>query len=179
MTQVNRVVVGLNADKKSATLFGDTPNIQTVPGVFWRSTLWATAELPVDNAVGGNRGIEVTAREPEGNGVIFRAVEIPPNPADRKKHIDVVKQLHAQVRQKYSPSEADLARHPSMHRTDTLDLFVIVRGEIYLVSDTDETLLKAGDTAVVTGVNHAWDNRSSEPCLIVGTMVSAKALEMT
>jgi uncharacterized cupin superfamily protein len=40
-----------------------------------------------------------------------------------------------------------------MHRTDTLDCFVVVRGEIYLVSDTDEVLLRAGDTAVVQGVN--------------------------
>src|SRR5882757_1991357 len=154
MTHINRIVVGLNEDKKSAVLFGDSPNIQTVPGIFWRSTLWATAELPVDNAAGGNRGLDTTAREPEGNGVIFRAVEIPPNPKDRKKHTEVVKELHAKVKQKYPPTEADLARHPSMHRTDTLDMFVIVRGEIYLVSDVDETLLKAGDTAVVTGVNH-------------------------
>jgi len=46
------------------------------------------------------------------------------------------------VKQKYPPTEKDLARHPSMHRTDTLDMFVVAYGEIYLVSDTDETLLK-------------------------------------
>ena len=52
-----------------------------------------------------------------------------------------------------------------MHRTDTLeDCFVVMRpGEVYLVSDTDEVLLRAGDTAVVQGVNHAWSNRSHEP----------------
>lgn len=178
MRQINRVVVGLNGDKKSGVLFGNTPNIQTVPGVFWRSTLWAASELPVDNSVGGNRGVDVTAREPDGDGVIFRAVEIPPNPKNRKQHIEVIKELHAKVKQKYPPTQADLERHPSMHRTDTLDLFVISDGEIYLMSDTDEVLLKAGDTAIVQGVNHAWDNRSEAPCLILGVMISAKPLSL-
>jgi len=50
------------------------------------------------------------------------------------------------------------------------------RGEVHLVSDTDEVLLRAGDTAVVRGVNHAWSNRSNEPALIVGVMPHAKPL---
>jgi quercetin dioxygenase-like cupin family protein len=60
-----------------------------------------------------------------------------------------------------------------MHRTDTLDMFTVAYGEIFLVTDTDETLLQPGDTAVVQGVNHAWSNKSSEPCMIIGVMVHA------
>ena len=48
--------------------------------------------------------------------------------------------------------------------------------QVYLVSDTDEGLLRAGDTAVVQGVNHAWSNRSNEPVLMVGIMTHAKPL---
>jgi uncharacterized cupin superfamily protein len=46
-------------------------------------------------------------------------------------------------------------------------VFVVVSGEIYSVTDTDEVLLRAGDSAVVQGVNHAWSNRSDKPCMIV------------
>ena len=53
---------------------------------------------------------------------------------------------------------------------------MVVRGEVYLVSDTDEVLLQPGDTAVVQGVNHAWSNRSNDPALIVGTMTHARPL---
>jgi uncharacterized cupin superfamily protein len=53
---------------------------------------------------------------------------------------------------------------------------VVVRGEVYLVSDTDEVLLRAGDEAEVQGVNHAWSNRSNEPALMVGIMTHAKPL---
>jgi uncharacterized cupin superfamily protein len=52
-------------------------------------------------------------------------------------------------------------------------MFVVVYGEIYLVTDTDETLLKPGDTAIVKGVNHAWSNKSDKPCMIIGVMVHA------
>ena len=176
MSKVNRIVVGLDENKKAAVIYRNTENIQERPGVFWRSTLWAADELPVDNRLGNetDRAEGVVAREPAGEGLIFRAVEIPPNPTDKAAHVATLKQLHTQVKQKYEPTEEDLARHPSMHRTDTLDMFVITKGEIYLVTDTDETLLKQGDTAVVQGVNHAWDNRSNEPCMILGVMVSAR-----
>ena len=46
-------------------------------------------------------------------------------------------ELNKEVRQKHLPSETDMARHPSMHRTDTLDCLTCVRGEIYLVTDTE------------------------------------------
>ena len=77
------------------------------------------------------------------------------------------------MKQKYPPTEKDLARHPSMHRTDTVDMFTVAYGEIHLVTDTDEVVLKPGDTAVVQGVNHACANKSDKPCVIIGVMVHA------
>ena len=112
-------------------------------------------------------------REPFPGGVICRALEIPPDTADVAEHQEVLAELNAEVAQKHLPSAADLARHPSMHRTDTLDFITCVGGEIYLVTDTDEVLMRAGDTVVIRGVNHAWSNRSTEACLLVGTMIDA------
>ena len=175
MGKVKRVVIGPNEDQKSAVLHGDSTNEQQVPGIFWRSTLWATEELPVDNSLTGDRALGVTQREPEGDGLIFRALEIPPDIEDREKHIDIMKKVHVAVKQKHVPSREDVQRHPSMHRTDTLDMFTVTRGEIYLVTDTDEVLLKSGDSAIVRGVNHAWSNRSSEPCMIMCVMVHSRA----
>ena len=76
MGKVKRVVIGLNEEQRSAVLHGDSTNEQQVPGVFWRSTLWATDELPVDNSLRGDRAVGVIQREPEGDGLIFRALEI-------------------------------------------------------------------------------------------------------
>jgi mannose-6-phosphate isomerase-like protein (cupin superfamily) len=173
MPNVNRAVIGRNSEGKSAVILRNSPNHQEVPEIFWRSTLWATTELPVDNTIEGDRGADVVAREPEADGLTFRALEIPPDIEDAQRHIDVLRELNKEVKQKHPPTEADLARHPSMHRTDTLDMFTVAHGEIYLVTDTDEVLLKPGDTAVVQGVNHAWSNKSDRPCMIVGVMVHA------
>jgi mannose-6-phosphate isomerase-like protein (cupin superfamily) len=158
MVLVKRTVIGPNADGKSAILYRDSPNEQDIPNVARRSTLWAATELPIDNAIRGDRGADVTIREPTEDGTIFRVLEIPPDMKDRKKHIELMRELNRKVKQKYPPTEEDMERHPTMHRTDTLDCFVVVRGEICLVSDTDEVLLRAGDTVVVQGVNHAWSN---------------------
>jgi hypothetical protein len=43
-----------------------------------RSTLWATAELPVDNQIPGDRSLGVVIREPAENGLMFRVLELPP-----------------------------------------------------------------------------------------------------
>ena len=174
MPDVKRHVIGVIADKKSGVIFSDNPNHQQVTDIFWRSTLWATTELPVDNTIKSDRAADVTAREPTENGLTFRALEIPPDIPDAKKHIEILQELNKKVKQKYPPTEKDLARHPSMHRTDTLDMFTVAYGEIYLVTDTDEVLLRPGDTAIVQGVNHAWANKSDKPCMIIGVMVHAK-----
>jgi uncharacterized cupin superfamily protein len=86
----------------------------------------------------------------------------------------MLQDLNKKVKQKYPPTPKDLERYPSMHRTDTQDMFMVAYGEIYLVTDTDEVLLRAGDTAVVQGVNHAWSNRSDKPSMFMGVMLHAE-----
>jgi uncharacterized RmlC-like cupin family protein len=45
------------------------------------------------------------------------------------------------------------------------------------MTDTDEVLMRPGDTVVIRGVNHAWVNRSDKPCLVVIAMIDAKPWE--
>jgi quercetin dioxygenase-like cupin family protein len=44
----------------------------------------------------------------------------------------------------------------SMHHTDTVDLDVVLSGSVDLILDDGEHPLAPGDSAVVTGVDHAW-----------------------
>ena len=173
MARWKRYVVGRNDDGKSAVLMTEATNVQENPGIFWRATLWSTCETPVDNAVEGDRSAEVKTREPFAGGMLFRALEIPPDSADTRHHIEQLRQLNVQVAQKHAPTAEDLARHPSMHRTDTLDCIACVTGEIHLVTDVDDVLMRPGDTVVIRGTNHAWSNRSDKPALLIGCMVDA------
>jgi quercetin dioxygenase-like cupin family protein len=172
----NRFVVGPDTEGRSVVLQRGMTNVQSEAGFYWRATLWATQETPVDNTIEGDRSQTPglgAQREPFAHGMICRALEIWPDDPDATQRRRQFTELNTEVRQKHLPSAADLQRHPTMHRTDTLDCLTCVRGEIYLVTDTDEVRLQRGDTAIIRGVNHAWSNRSTEPCLLVGTMTDA------
>lgn len=175
MPSLHRYIVGPNDSGKSAVLETQPSNIQSKEGFFWRSTLWATQEFPVDNSIDGDRALDSdigARREPFPNGMLVRALQIWPDEDlnERRRQFD---ELNEQVGQKHIPTDADAARHPTMHRTDTLDCITCVQGEIYVITDVDEVLMTPGDTVVIRGTNHGWSNRSAEPCLLVGSMMAA------
>jgi len=49
-----------------------------------------------------------------------------------------------------------------MHRTQTLDYVVVIEGEVVLLLEDSEVLLRKSDVVVQRGTNHAWENRSEE-----------------
>ena len=54
----------------------------------------------------------------------------------------------------------DGGKRTMMHRTRTLDYVVVIEGELVLILDDSEVILKPGDVAVQRGTDHAWENRS-------------------
>jgi uncharacterized cupin superfamily protein len=43
---------------------------------------------------------------------------------------------------------------------------VVLEGELHLVLDTAEVVLRAGDSIVQRGTRHAWSNRSTRPAVL-------------
>lgn len=60
---------------------------------------------------------------------------------------------------------------PWMHKTKTIDFGVIIEGELTLLLDSGETVLKVGDTFVQRQANHAWVNRTDKRCLMAVVLV--------
>lgn len=59
-----------------------------------------------------------------------------------------------------------------MHRTDTVDLGVVIEGELTLVlDDGSETVLRAGDLVVQNGVHHGWRNAGPTPAVVAFVLV--------
>jgi len=178
MANVKRYVVGRDENGKSAVLETEPSNVQSKEGFFWRSTHWATREVPVDNTIEGDRAVDEelgARRDPFPGGMLVRALEIWPDQDPDKQRKDFAA-LNKEVGQVHTPSEADAQRHPTMHRTDTLDAITCIKGEIYLITDVEEVLMQPGDTVIIRGTNHGWSNRSSEPCLLTGSMIDAVPL---
>jgi mannose-6-phosphate isomerase-like protein (cupin superfamily) len=59
----------------------------------------------------------------------------------------------------YPPKDG--GKRTVMHRTKTLDYAVVIEGEIVLILDDSEVVLKKGDVVVQRGTDHAWENRSN------------------
>jgi hypothetical protein len=170
---VKRYVVGLDENGKSAVLMDGMSNQQEQKDFFWRATLWKTRETPVDNSIPGDRSLDGGgARSPFPRGMLVRAEEFWPD-HDPETNQGFWAELNEMVGQTQQFSDKNRQRHPSMHRTDTLDVVIVIRGEVYLLLDEDEILLKTTDTVIIKGTNHGWSNRSNEPCLVVGMMIDA------
>ena len=46
------------------------------------------------------------------------------------------------------------------HRTQSVDYGIVLDGEVVLVLDGTETVLRAGDVVVQRGTSHRWENRT-------------------
>ena len=65
----------------------------------------------------------------------------------------------------------DTTRHPGMHRTDTLDLIVVIEGNVRLILDDEERVLGPGDVVVQRATNHAWSCVGDLPALLVAVLI--------
>jgi quercetin dioxygenase-like cupin family protein len=63
---------------------------------------------------------------------------------------------------------------PGMHITDTIDYVYVISGEVNLVLDSGETLVKAGDVVVQRGTWHAWKNYTDTPCVVAAVLIGAE-----
>ncbi len=155
------VVTGEQSGRSRIIKDGQVTDIsQHIPGLII-SDIWVTDTMPVElskDVKSENTIFPITPK----NGSYFRYVFIPPD---------------AEV-EKYYPHTGNLnpdAPHSFMHRTGTLEYVIILSGELYLILDETETLLKPGDIVVQLGSNHAWSNRSDESCIQVAILLDAKS----
>lgn len=105
---------------------------------------------------------------PPRNGSVFRCVEFEPEDPEVLAGLDG-KAAFAEMGA--SANIVEGARHPFMHRTDSVDYAVILKGEIHMLMDDTEVLVKAGDVVVQRGTNHAWSNRGTESCIIAFILI--------
>lgn len=61
-----------------------------------------------------------------------------------------------------------------MHRTETIDYAIVMSGEIVMLLDEGEVVLRAGDILVQCGTNHAWVNRSNAPAVVVFVLIDGE-----
>ena len=167
-----RIVTAENAEGKSYVLTSEEPEIaQEIPNIMRRYTLWQTGTPPPTDPVVEDLPSDLSDLMPGPGGVYFRLTVIPPDSwaseADKAK-------VAAMIAAKENVDRDLEPGNPMMHSTDSVDYIVMLSGELHLVLDTGEILLKPGDFVVQGGVNYSWSNRSEEPAIVAGAVVGAK-----
>ncbi len=173
---VRRVVTGHDDSGKAIVLSdGAAPFEITNPARpgYVSTDIWRTNATPTPVV---SRHEETTLgprrQMPEANGTVFRINRImPEGPEIRGMTAEQSKNLFAALGNEQASTFGKNGRHPLMHRTRTIDYVLILSGEIYCVLDDTEVLLKAGDTMIQCGTNHAWSNRSNAPCDIAFVLI--------
>jgi mannose-6-phosphate isomerase-like protein (cupin superfamily) len=171
--KVRRVVTGYDAEGNASILTdADAPVVFTSPSV----PGYQIAELcVVDRIPTPLRGVDVSGRawglEPPESGMVCRIVTRPPETqgSDLESLLDEVGAGDGR-----SSRTGSQAARPGQHRTSTIDILIILSGQLWLTVGSRELQLQPGDCVVQAGVPHAWHNRGSEPCVMVGVMVPAE-----
>jgi mannose-6-phosphate isomerase-like protein (cupin superfamily) len=174
---VRRIVVIDENDRSKVISDGPSPDVRTDPARpgFASTRIWVTDRTPA-RIEGVRESLHLPhALEPPPAGSVFRVVTIPPDAAWQGRV--GAKEVEAWFAATGSPAASTYspeAPHPYMQKTCTLDFCLILEGEVTLVLDKEEVHLKAGDTVVQRGTNHAWSNRSDRPCVIAISSHDAK-----
>lgn len=169
--EIRRVVAGHDASGKAVILRdGAAANVRVREGGSGSTMLWVTDETPAILDIEGDPGGRTVKVPPAINGSIFRVVEFAP---DKDMPTDADPAAH-RAAMGVSLGGDDPARHPGMHRTESIDYAIIMSGEIDMLVDEDEVHLKAGDVVVQLGNNHAWANRGDAPCQVAFILIGAQ-----
>ncbi|MFM1950404.1 MAG: hypothetical protein RL418_91 [Actinomycetota bacterium] len=93
-----------------------------------------------------------------------RSLRVPPEPMGTKIRIN-----------EFFPGFInELGNQSPVHRTESIDYGIVLEGEIYLVLDDSEVLLRAGDVCIQRGTDHAWANRSDRVCRVAFILVDGE-----
>jgi len=163
------VTIDDDSGKSVAIADGPAPDVRTDPARpgFAATRIWVTDATPA-RIKGIRETLGLPHRlEPPAGGSVCRIVTFPPDETFRGRA--GAREVEAFFRAMGSPEASTYsarAPHPYMQKTRTLDFCLVLEGEITLVLDTEEVQLKAGDTVVQRGTNHAWSNRSGKPCVV-------------
>jgi quercetin dioxygenase-like cupin family protein len=141
-----RIVTGHDAAGKSVVL-SDAPTPKTLDiGTAAFHEVWITDRMPVPIAATEPEPTDRPVRTPPPeNGVMVLFTEMAPG-----------------------------AESP-MHRTETVDVGVVLEGESWLLlDDGSETRVGPGDAVVQRGTNHAWANRSDGPARMMFVLIDGR-----
>jgi mannose-6-phosphate isomerase-like protein (cupin superfamily) len=175
-----RIVTGHDADGKAFIVSDAAPIVTQLiggPGSPTFFEVWHTLETP---ALIHPQLDEMDENKlmlaPPKNGTRIRVIEFPPESDEIRKltGVDAAAKFKTMGEENASTSSKKDAPHPLMHRTQTVDYGIVLEGEITMILDRGETIIKAGNIIIQNGTNHAWANRSGKICRMAFVLIDGQ-----
>ncbi|NNN18474.1 MAG: cupin domain-containing protein [Acidimicrobiaceae bacterium] len=142
---IRRIVAGHDESGKSVIISdGEAENYRGL-GTRRSTLMWATKETPADFLNTEDAGLWKLGTPPPPGGTRFCIIESAPG-----------------------------ATYPAMHRTDTVDYVICIKGEITMDLDDSTVVMKEGDVLIQLGTNHGWRNETDQPALVAFVLVDGK-----
>ena len=158
--QIRRVVTGHSKEGKSTVVSDEiVDSIKLMKGLELFQ-LWGADEIPVIPDDGSMP--DYYEIMPPPGGFRFGISSIQPATESVPKDVDIeeaFKEMDGKV---------------PIHTTDSIDCAYVISGEIYLLLDDKEVLLKEGDTYIQNGTRHGWLNKSDKPCKMLFCCIGTK-----
>lgn len=177
---IRRVVTGHDAQGRSIVV-SDGP-AQQVEMPFWPgcgvTSPWSTSSAPASNS-DDELDKPIKAFPDAGSGgVAFMIMHIAPM-SDLEKMTPEQRAAATMAPADFMPEamKIDMSHSHGMHATDTLDLIVVLKGEITAIVEDQRVTLRETDTLIQRGVNHSWENHGTETALVMSAVVDAKPLD--
>jgi len=174
---IHRVVTGHDADGK-AIFMSNGPlstirELDSIPGMIFHEVWEMSGALPVaDNGPDPTPG--PLAHQAPKNGNRIRFVDFPPDESYLGEAEARIKELFDEVNDVNALTVKHDSPHPMMHRAEAIDYCIVIEGEMTLILDDSEVLLKPGSVVVQRGANHAWANRSGKMCRMLYIQFNAQ-----
>ena len=170
---MRRIVTGHNGNGKSIVAIDGPPARSIGEDVGGLFELWNTDGNEVISTDVIDRADDEIILSPPVGGTKFRYFQI--NPLAEGVPEDMLQEIAADAFEKVGAAHhrVDTSKHPAMHKTETVDYIILLKGDVTLILDEEEVDLKPFDVVVQRGTNHAWVNNGNEPALLIAVLIDS------
>ncbi|MDA9251933.1 cupin domain-containing protein [Gammaproteobacteria bacterium] len=171
---MRRVVTGHDKNGKSIVVLDGPPARSIGEDVGGLFELWNTDGNIINTQDNIDRADDEIILSPPRNGSKFRYFQI--NPSPEGIPMDIMQDIAADAFEKIGAAHhrIDTTKHPAMHKTETIDYIILLKGDVTLILDQEEVDIKPFDVVVQRGTNHAWVNNGSDPALLIAVLIDSE-----
>ena len=171
---MRRVITGHDKNGKSIVVLDGPPARSIGEDVGGLFELWNTDGNIINTQDNIDRADNEIILSPPRNGSKFRYFQI--NPSPEGIPMDIMQDIAADAFEKIGAAHhrIDTTKHPAMHKTETIDYIILLKGDVTLILDQEEVDIKPFDVVVQRGTNHAWVNNGSDPALLIAVLIDSE-----